>query len=129
MAAVKKKTRAIKKNRTFSDQVLLELIVKTAEDKKGETIQVLNVSKIFPLADFFVLVTGKNLPHLKVLAKEIEEKVFEVHQIPCRLEGMVASRWLILDAGNIIVHIMGEQERKHYSLEKIWQGALAVTYY
>lgn len=108
---------------------LLDIIIEAAQAKKGEAVQAIKVTEVFPLADFLVLTSGKNTIHLKTLAKEIEEKTTQKLGILPRREGLVASRWLILDYGDIIVHIMGDAERKYYQLEKIWPQSPITNYY
>jgi ribosome-associated protein len=123
---LKKKTG--KKPARPGQQKVLDLIIKTALEKKGADISLINLIGIFPLADYFLLVTGKNVPHLKTLAEEIKNEVYEKFKITAKKEGLPESRWLILDFGNIIVHIIGAREREYYGLDKLWSKA-AVTYH
>jgi ribosome-associated protein len=90
---------------------------------------VLNITELFHLSDHFVLITGKNPPHIRTLAREIEDQIEKQMEISPRREGKVESRWMILDYGDVIVHIMGSQERRHYGLEELWAKASAITYH
>ena len=102
------------------------LAAKIAEEKKGENILLLDVSKLTVLSDCFLIVTAKSMPQINAIAKSIEENLRSAN---CRLiskEGFVDSNWVVLDFGNLIVHIMNEKERSYYKLEKFWSNAIVI---
>lgn len=115
------------KNLTEDNHLSIALLAaKIAEEKKGENILLLDVSKLTVLADCFVIVTAKSMPQINAIAKSIEESLRSTN---CRLiskEGFVDSNWIVLDFGNLIVHIMNEKERNYYKLEKFWSNATLV---
>ena len=102
---------------------LIFIAANAAEEKKGEDIVLLDVSKLTVISDFFLIVTAKSSPQIEAIAKFIEEKL---NTTGCRLilrEGFVASNWVVLDFGNLVVHIMTQKEREYYKLERFWSNA------
>ena len=102
------------------------LAAKIAEEKKGENILLLDVSKLTVISDCFLIVTAKSMPQINAIAKSIEESLRSVNYRLISKEGFVDSNWVVLDFGNLIVHIMNEKERNYYKLEKFWSNATLV---
>lgn len=95
----------------------VELLKSLIEDKKGEDINVLDVTGRFPFADQFVIATAKNERLLKAVANEIKDKDPEFKKI----EGSEESGWLIIECGDVIVHLFSPDLRVYYALETLWQ--------
>lgn len=95
----------------------VELIKSLIEDKKGEEINVLDVTGRFPFADYFVIATGKNERLLKAIANEIKENDSQFKKI----EGSEESGWLILECDDVIVHLFSPDLRVYYALETLWE--------
>jgi ribosome-associated protein len=107
---------------------VLKIITKALEDKKALEISVIDVTKQPILTDFIVLASSGASTHLRALARGVDEALEKKgYVVPC-WQGKHESNWLVLDLGSIVVHIMGEEERKKYSIEDIW-GTTAVTYH
>lgn len=89
--------------------------------KKGTDIVMLDVEKVFVLSDVFVIATGTSRPHVQALAEHVEEKLKEARDIkPLRVEGKTEAEWVLLDYGDIIVHVFQAAPREFYSLERLW---------
>ena len=89
--------------------------------KNGTDIVLLDVEKVFVLSDVFVIATGTSRPHVQALAEYVEEKLKETRDIkPLRVEGLSEAEWVLLDYGDIIVHIFQAGPREFYSLERLW---------
>ncbi|MDP4133692.1 MAG: ribosome silencing factor [Bacillota bacterium] len=101
----------------------VEFIKDLLEDKKGIDVNVLSVEGLTTIADSFVLATGTSTPHIKSLADEVEEKMREKGTQPLRIEGYRTAKWILIDYGDVIVHIFNEESRKFYSLEWLWADA------
>lgn len=100
---------------------LLEIIRATLDDKKGQNITIIDVIGRTSITDYMVVVTGTSNRHLKSLSDYVIEKVRETAGLkPLGVEGDQGSDWVLLDLGDIIVHIMTEQSREYYQLEKLW---------
>ena len=89
--------------------------------KKGTDIVLLDVERLFVLSDVFVIATGSSRPHVQALAEHVEEKLKETRDIkPLRVEGLTEAEWVLLDYGDIIVHVFQAGPREFYSLERLW---------
>ncbi|MDD3540236.1 MAG: ribosome silencing factor [Eubacteriales bacterium] len=106
-----------------SIEEMIQAVVAVLEEKKGNDIETLNVTGKTTLADQFVLASGTSNVHIKTLAESVEEKMkdaFGIH--PDRIEGMDSRSWILLDYGDIVVHIMMPEDRLHYQLESLWRS-------
>ena len=121
----KKKLIQKKSQIKFKNQDLYRIYVaaRTVEEKKGENILLLNVSKLTIIADYFLIVTAKSTAQINAIAKHLEETLGKLNQILISKEGLLMSNWVVLDFGNLVVHIMGEKERNYYKLEGFWSNA------
>lgn len=91
--------------------------------KKGEDILLLDVRGLTLIADYFLLVTGKNRVHVRALSDAVEEEARKVGRRARRTEGLDEGRWVLLDYGDVIVHLFTEEERAYYQLERLWGDA------
>lgn len=105
----------------MTTQEKLDIIVKSCEDKKGIDIKVLDIKGMTSIADYFVIVSGNSSTQVDALAREIDEKLSEKGEGPQNQEGKNSSRWIILDFGDIIVHVFHKDEREYYNLERLWE--------
>jgi ribosome-associated protein len=111
---------------TASD--LAQKIRTILEDKKAKDIDVIDVSDKTILADFFVIATGTSTTHVKALADEVEYLLKEKdNRLVDHVEGFESSRWILLDYGDVVVHVFHSEERDFYSLEKLWQQSRSRT--
>lgn len=97
-----------------------------AADKLGENLVALDVSEPMPLTDIFMLVSGRNERQVAAIADEIEEKLLESGVKALRREGKTLGRWILLDFGDIVCHVMHEEDRMYYSLERLWKDCPVV---
>ena len=89
-------------------------------ERKGADIVLLGVEELFILSDIFVIATGTSRPHVQALSAYVEEKLKEAGIDPLRVEGQSQGEWILLDYGDIIVHIFQGAPRDFYSLERLW---------
>ena len=101
-------------------KALTEIAALAAMDKLGENLVALDVSGHLALTDVFLLVSGRNERQVAAISDSIEEKMLEHGQKLLRREGKTLSRWILLDFGDVIVHVMHEEDRMFYSLERLW---------
>lgn len=93
-------------------------------DKNGTDIVLLDVEKTFFLSDVFVIATGSSRPNVQALADHVEEKIKQSHELkPLRVEGRTEGEWVLVDYGDIIVHLFQSEARDFYSLERLWGDA------
>lgn len=106
---------------TASSHTMLDIAARAADAKGGEDLIALDVSEPLPLVDIFLLVTGRNERNVAAIADEVEEKLLEAGHKRLRREGRQESRWVLLDFGDLVVHVFHEQERVYYGLERLWK--------
>ncbi|MCY7288373.1 MAG: ribosome silencing factor [Cryobacterium sp.] len=100
---------------------LLKVAAAAADSKAGEDLVALDVSNPLPLTDIFLIVTGRSERNVVAIAGEIEDKMTEAGHKPLRREGRAEGRWVLVDFGDLVVHIFHEEERVYYSLERLWK--------
>ncbi|MFT4231047.1 MAG: ribosome silencing factor [Microbacterium sp.] len=106
--------------------VMLAVAASAADAKGGEDLIALDVSGPLPLVDVFLLVTGRNERNVAAIADEIEERLLQAGHKRLRREGREESRWVLLDFGDLVVHVFHEQERVYYGLERLWKDCPVV---
>lgn len=98
-------------------------MVEGIDDKLGEDITVLKLSEISSICDYFVIASASSLRQVKSIADEIEDRM-EMLDVKLRnKEGHQSGNWILLDYGDIVVHLFFEEDRGFYNLEKIWKDA------
>jgi len=90
------------------------------EDKKGEDILVLDIRELCDFADYFVICTGTSDRMLNALADDVQEKMRQRYRLSARLEGLPEHGWLLLDYGDVVLHLFSPDRRKYYRLEELW---------
>lgn len=107
---------------TASDQALdaLALAARAADSKGGEDLVALDVSGPLPFADVFLIVTGNSERNVVAIADEVEDVLTAAGAKTHRREGHDAGRWILLDFGDLVVHVFHREERLYYGLERLW---------
>lgn len=101
-------------------------IIATLEDKKAKDLRIIDIHDLTPIASYFIICSGTSTTHIKALADEVEFKLKEKGVAPLRREGYNSARWILLDYGDIVLHIFHEEDREFYNLERLWQDGRAV---
>ena len=102
-------------------QKLQEIVVSALEDIKGRDIEVINTSKLTALFDRIVIASGDSNRQVKSLARNVQDKVREAGAEVLSLEGDEQGEWVLVDLGDIVVHVMQPSIRAYYNLEELWQ--------
>ena len=95
-------------------------IVKILKDNKAMNVQALKISELTDFADYIVIATANSNTHAKALANKIYDKLALLKIKPIGIEGEETREWILVDFGDVIVHIMLENIRQFYNLEKLW---------
>ena len=104
----------------------LEAIVRAADSKKARDITAIRVFEQTTLTDYFVVMTGTSTTHIRALSEEIELKLKREHEVvPHHIEG-ITSNWILMDYGDVVIHIFDEENRLFYDLERIWRDGKVV---
>lgn len=98
-------------------------IKEAIEKKKAFDIVVLDLRGFFPFSDYWVLCSGSSPIQTKAVAEEILEQLGNMGLHPFHVEGEDTGEWILLDYGDVIVHVFRQEEREFYNLEKLWQRA------
>lgn len=107
----------------MSSKDTLELVVKAADGRRAEDIVAMKVDQISPMADYFVVMTGGSNRQVQAITNAIIEAAHE-HQLEIgSVEGKNAAQWVLVDLGDVVVHIFREETRHFYNLEKLWSDA------
>jgi ribosome-associated protein len=101
-------------------------VIEAAGDKKAEDIIVMNVSEVTSIADLFIICSGRGERQVQAIADGIVEKSKENGRQPVGIEGYAAARWVLIDLGDVVVHVFVPEERALYRLERLWGDAPVV---
>lgn len=102
---------------------LSKVAIKVMKDKKAEDIKVLDIHEISTMADYFVIASASNSNQIKAIADEVEQKLYEQGCKLIHSEGYQSARWILLNFGDLIVHIFHKEDREFYQLERVWADA------
>lgn len=98
-------------------------------NKKAQDIRAMYVQDKTIVADWFVVCSGRSIPQVKTLCDELEDKMAEEGLFVRRKEGYQEGRWVVLDFGDVLVHIFHPEERTYYNLERLWDSGDNVILY
>lgn len=104
----------------------LKLIVDALEDKKAENIQIIDISELSIVADYFVITNGANKSQIQALSDNVEEKLAAKKVVPRNIEGYNTANWILMDYNDILVHIFDTESRGFYDLERMWRDGKSV---
>jgi len=107
----------------MSNQELLKIAVKAADDKRAEDILALNMQGISLIADYFIICHGNSDKQVQAIAREIKEKAEENGYHVRRMEGFDEATWVLIDLGDVVAHVFHRDERSYYKLERLWGDA------
>lgn len=108
--------------------VQLEKVIDYIEDKKGHNITVLDLKGISVIADYFMIATGNSTTQTKAITEYLVDKLPEMGIKALRTEGLPEAQWVLIDCGDLVIHIMTPDTREFYSLERLWGDAREVTF-
>ena len=104
----------------MTPDALRDLVVDALEDRKGRDIVVLDVAKATDITDFMIIVSGTSNRHVKALVDEVVESSKAADNPPLGVEGRETHEWVLVDLGDVLVHVMQAETRDFYDLERLW---------
>lgn len=107
---------------------MIETAVQAIAAKKGRQIVSLDLRGLSGVMDYFIICCGSNGPQIKAICDNIDDKLGELGVNPLRIEGYTEARWVLMDYGDIIVHIFNDEDRGYFNLERLW-GDAKITHY
>lgn len=107
---------------------MVKIAYQALDDKKGEDIKIINLEGISVLADYFIIANGSNSSQVQALVDNVEEELHKAGYSLKQREGYSNGNWVLLDFGDVIVHIFDRENRLFYDLERIWRDGKEITF-
>lgn len=105
---------------------MAKLAIEALEDKKAEDIKVIDISEVSVIADYFIIAGGTNRSQIQALADNVDEKLGRAGHPSKQVEGYDTANWILMDFGDVIVHVFDKENRLLYDLERIWRDGQQV---
>lgn len=107
---------------------LLQDVLSIVEEKKGQDPILLNLEGISMVTDYFLIVTGNTTTQVKAIANNLAEKLPELGLPVLHVEGFPEARWVLVDCGDLLLHVLTPDQREFYKLERLWGDAKVVSF-
>ena len=101
-------------------------LAEAVAEKKGDDLQILDLRELCSFTDFFIIATGTSARHLRTLSEAAVEACAKLGEKALGLEGQESARWILVDLGDVIVHLFREEAREFFGLERLWGEAEAL---
>jgi len=111
----------------LSPATLVQQVVAWLDDAKAEDIVTISLDGKSSMADYMVIASGRSDRHVGAIAQQIQQRLKELGLGPVRIEGLDACDWVLVDAGDIMLHVFRPEVREFYNLEKMWAGDRPAT--
>lgn len=111
----------------LTSKEMADIAVKAIEDKKGIDPKIIDISSISTIADYFIIASGSNHSQVQAIADGVDEALTKAGANAKSREGYNTAHWILLDYGDIVIHIFDEENRLFYDLERIWRDGKTVT--
>ena len=105
---------------------MAKLAYEALDEKKGEDIKVIEIGEISSIADYFVIASGTNASQVSALVDSVDSMLGKNGFQPKRVEGVRSSNWVLMDYGDIVVHVFAQEDRLFYDLERIWRDGKTI---
>ena len=112
---------------TSKSREMASLAYHALEEKKADNITMIDIEQISTLADYFIIASGNNRNQIQAMADEVDEVLGRAGYEVRHKEGYQTANWILLDYGDLVIHIFDTQNRLFYDLERIWRDGKAVT--
>ena len=105
---------------------MAKIAVAALEEKKANDIKILDISGVSVLADYFIIASGSNRNQVQAMSDNVEEVLGKAGVHPKQIEGYQTANWILMDYGDVVIHIFDEENRLFYDLERIWRDGKVV---
>ncbi len=105
---------------------IFSVVIEALEEKKAVNITALNLTGISLIADYFIICSGNSDVQVRSIATEVRKKADENGIKIKGIEGFDAARWVLVDLGDVVIHIFHREEREYYNIERLWSDAKVV---
>lgn len=106
---------------------IARLVIDALEDKKAEDIKVIDISQLTVIADYFIIAGGSNRSQIQALSDNVAEKLGRAGHPLKQMEGYDTANWVLMDFGDVIVHVFDKENRLLYDLERIWRDGRQIA--
>lgn len=106
---------------------MVRLAFEALEEKMGEDIQVIEIKDISIIADYFIIANGSNSSQVDALVHSVSDTLSKSGFEPKRIEGVRSASWILMDYGDVVVHVFSKEDRLFYNLERIWRDGKTVS--
>ena len=106
---------------------MARLAYKAVDEKKAMDIKIIDIGEVSTIADYFIIASGGNQNQVQAMVDNVEEKLGRAGYEPKQIEGTRSSSWILMDYGDLIVHVFDEENRLFYDLERIWRDGHTIT--
>ena len=96
------------------------------EDKKAEEIKIISIEKVSTLADYFIIASGSNRNQIQAMVDNVDEEMEKAGYIKKQIEGYQNANWILLDYGDLVIHVFDTENRLFYDLERIWRDGESI---
>ena len=103
------------------EKEMVRIACKALDDKKAKDIKIIDIHEVSVIADYFVIASGSNQNQVQAMVDNVEEQLGRAGFEPKQVEGVRNSSWILMDYGDVIVHVFDEENRLFYELERIWR--------
>ena len=104
-----------------TEKMMAQIACKAIDDKKGQDIKIIDIHNVSVIADYFVIASGTNSNQVQAIVDNVEEQLGRAGFAAKQIEGNRNSSWILMDYGDVIVHVFDEENRLFYDLERIWR--------
>ncbi|MGI6020277.1 MAG: ribosome silencing factor [Lachnospiraceae bacterium] len=106
---------------------MVEITKKALEDRKAIDLKVIDISEVSTIADYFVIASGSNSSQIDALVDNVEREMTLKGYEPNHIEGKGGENWILLDYGDVIVHVFDIQSREYYDIERMWRDGIEIV--
>ncbi len=107
---------------------IAKIAYEALDSKKADNIKIIDISNVSVIADYFVIADASNMSQLQAMCDEVDEKLTKAGHPSKQIEGNRSSTWVLMDFGDVIVHVFSKEDRLFYDLERIWTDGKEVSY-
>ncbi|HBR02843.1 MAG TPA: ribosome silencing factor [Ruminiclostridium sp.] len=111
----------------MDEHKILNIIMSALSDKRANDINAIDIHDLTVIANYFIIASGTSSTHIQSLADFVEEKLLEAGLKPLHMEGYNSARWILMDYGDVVIHIFHEDDREYYGLERLWQDGKPIA--
>lgn len=110
-----------------SSKLMAKLAYQALDEKKGEDIQIIEIKDISIIADYFIIANGTNANQVDALVDSVQDLLGRNGFEPKRIEGVRSASWILMDYGDVVVHVFSKEDRLFYNLERIWRDGKTIS--